>query len=115
MIDSSEVTAPYQVVAARNLGLFLVLVLIPAAPPLRAQSDQGYVGAKVCGKCHATILRAWTDTPHSRTMQQATIQNVKGNFALGRVVLRGSTYLLQCRDNSYYITESDGQTLGTPC
>lgn len=40
-------------------------------------------------------------------MQRATKESVKGEFAQGKVVLRGTTYLLQIRDNQYYITEPD--------
>ena len=40
-------------------------------------------------------------------MQPATPQSVKGDFAQGKVVLHGATYLLKYRDNNYYITESD--------
>lgn len=102
-------TALSQAVVVRNLRLFflLLLFLIPGAALMRAQSERRYVGAKPCGKCHAGIQREWAETLHSKTMQPATIQSVKANFALGKVVLRGSTYLLQHRGESYYITESD--------
>ncbi len=40
-------------------------------------------------------------------LQPATDQSVKGNFAAAKVVLRGSTYLLQHRAGRYYIAESD--------
>jgi len=40
-------------------------------------------------------------------MQPATERSVEGDFELGKVVLRGSTYLLQHHDGNYFITESD--------
>ncbi len=41
-------------------------------------------------------------------MQPATEESVKGDFAQrGKVVLRGTTYVLQYRDHRYYIAESD--------
>lgn len=40
-------------------------------------------------------------------MQRATRENVKGDFAQRNAVLRGTTYLLQVRENQFYITEPD--------
>jgi predicted CXXCH cytochrome family protein len=40
-------------------------------------------------------------------MQQARKESVKGEFAQGKVVLRGTTYLFEIRNNQYYITEPD--------
>jgi predicted CXXCH cytochrome family protein len=88
----------------RGLGLLLVLTVVP---PLHGQSDGDYVGAKACAKCHAGIHQEWEESRHSRMMQPATSQSVKGDFAQGKVVLKGATYLLQFRDNTYYITEPD--------
>ena len=82
------------------------LVLLAVALPLHGQSDQGYVGAEACAKCHAAIHHEWAESRHSKMMQPATKQSVKGDFAQGKVVLRGSTYLLQQRNGKYYITES---------
>jgi tetratricopeptide (TPR) repeat protein len=107
VIDSAAVTALSRVIFVRNLALLLLPLSIAGAPLLGAQPDEGYVGAKACGRCHDGIQREWTETLHSKTMQPATIHNVKGDFAVGKVVLRGSTYLLLRRDNSYYIAESD--------
>lgn len=38
-------------------------------------------------------------------MEPATRERVKGDFAQGKAVLRGTTYLLQVRENQFYITE----------
>lgn len=107
MIDSAAVTALTRVIVVRNLALLFLPLSLLGAPPLGAQSDEGYVGAKACGKCHEGIQHEWTETLHSKTMQPATIHSVKGDFAVGKVVLRGSSYLLLRRDNTYYIVESD--------
>jgi tetratricopeptide (TPR) repeat protein len=40
-------------------------------------------------------------------MQRATKESVKGDFAQGKIELRGRTYLLQIRENQFYITETD--------
>ena len=81
--------------------------LIAAALPAASQSKQDYVGAQACAKCHASISRQWAASSHSRIFQHATAQNVEGNFALGKVVLRGAHYVLARRNGNYYITESD--------
>jgi len=93
-----------QTFLVRSLG---ILFLLTAAPPLHGQSDQGYVGAAACSNCHASVHREWAGSLHAKMMQPATNQSVKGDFAQGKVVLHGSPYLLQYRDNDYYITESD--------
>jgi tetratricopeptide (TPR) repeat protein len=87
----------------RSVG---TLLLLTVALPLQGQSDKGYVGADACAKCHADINHKWTESLHNKIMQPATERTVEGDFALGKVVLRGSTYLLQHRDGKYFITES---------
>jgi len=88
---------------ARSVGTILLLI---AALPLQGQSDKGYVGADACAKCHADIHRRWTESLHNKIMQPATERTVEGDFALGKVVLRGSTYLLRRSNGNYFITES---------
>ncbi|MHB8501717.1 MAG: tetratricopeptide repeat protein [Candidatus Acidiferrales bacterium] len=88
----------------RGLGLLFMLTVVL---PLRGQSEQGYAGAEACAKCHAGTSHEWSGSLHSKMMQPATNQSVKGDFAQGKVLLRGATYLLQYRDNHYYITEPD--------
>lgn len=88
----------------RGLGLLFVLSV---ALPLQGQSEGDYTGAKACAKCHASIHHEWEESRHSRMIQPATNQSVIGDFEQGKVVLRGATYLLQFRDNHYYITEPD--------
>jgi predicted CXXCH cytochrome family protein len=73
---------------------------------MQAQSSQGNVGADACAKCHAGVNHEWAESLHGKIMQPATERSVEGDFAQGKVVLRGSTYLLERRNGSYYITES---------
>jgi predicted CXXCH cytochrome family protein len=88
---------------ARSVG---TLLLLTVALPLQGQSDKGYVGADACAACHANINHKWAESLHNKIMQPATERTVEGNFALGKVVLRGSTFLLQHHDGNYFITES---------
>ncbi|MGB9467140.1 MAG: multiheme c-type cytochrome, partial [Candidatus Acidiferrum sp.] len=87
----------------RSLG---VLFLLAVVLPLEGQSEQGYVGAAACAKCHAEIHHEWTESRHNKMMQPATEHSVKGDFAQAKVVLRGSTYVLRHGQGNYYITES---------
>ena len=82
------------------------LLLLAAALPLGGQSDPSYVGAAACAKCHASVNQQWSESRHSKMLQRATSKSVIGDFARGKVVLRGSTYVLQRRNGNYYITES---------
>jgi hypothetical protein len=74
---------------------FGVLLLLSAALPLHGQSERRYVGAEACANCHTDITHKWAQSFHSKMMQPATPQSVKGDFAQGEVMLRGSTYLLE--------------------
>lgn len=89
---------------ARSLGFVFVLM---AALRLQGQSNPGYAGAEACAECHATVTRVWAESHHSRTMQPATIQSVKGDFAQRYLLLHGSAFTLQRRENRFYITESE--------
>lgn len=88
---------------ASLLGFTFLLVY---ALPLQGQ-DSGYVGAAACAKCHAEISRHWERSLHGQMMRPATRSSVEGDFAQGRIVLRGSTYLLEQQSGNYFITESD--------
>ncbi len=88
-----------------SLGLLLTLA---ALQPVWGQSKEGYAGAEACAKCHAGIYHEWQQSSHSKMMQPATEESVKGDFAQrGKVVLRGTMYVLQYRDHRYYIAEPD--------
>ena len=94
--------------AVWDLGSPLVLLLLLGmAPSLRGQSDKSYVGANQCATCHRGIHGEWAESRHSKMMQPATNQSVKGDFAQGKLAWHGASYLLQYRDSNYYITESD--------
>jgi tetratricopeptide (TPR) repeat protein len=72
-----------------------------------AQTNSGYAGAQACAKCHASAQSDWAASRHNRMMQAAAPAGVKGDFTQATVVLRGSTFLLEHRENDYFITESD--------
>jgi len=88
------------------MGCLGTLLLFGVAPPLRAQSDTGYVGSEACAKCHASVNQEWAGSRHSKMVQPATSKAVIGDFGRGKLVLRGQIYLLQVRNGRYYITES---------
>lgn len=71
-----------------------------------ANPQKQYVGAKVCADCHQTAYRQWSESWHGKIVQDATAASVEGNFALGKVVLRGSTFVLQRSGGHIYLTES---------
>ena len=74
-----------------------------AAAPLAAAT---YVGASACAKCHLSEYRNWSGSRHSKMVQPATPASVQGDFARGKVELRGSPYSFREKDGAYYITES---------
>jgi predicted CXXCH cytochrome family protein len=83
-----------------------VIIFFGAIPSYGADTVGKYVGAAACVKCHANTHRLWTQSRHSKMVQPASAEGVKGDFARGRVVLRGKAFLLQERNGGYYITES---------
>ncbi len=98
-----QMTGLGQSCAVGTVGLLLLLAL---APPVDGQSNQGYVGAKACAACHESANIQWSESWHGKMLQRATARSVEGNFAAGKIVLGGSTFLLQRRDGHYYLTES---------
>jgi tetratricopeptide (TPR) repeat protein len=87
-------------------GILAALLLLAVALPAKAQSEKTYVGARACVACHQSAYRQWSDSWHGKVLQPATARTIEGNFAPGKVTLRGSTFLLAHRDGRYYITES---------
>jgi predicted CXXCH cytochrome family protein len=82
---------------------------VPPSQPQAAASPAGertFVGAKVCASCHTTVHDTWRSGRHSKMLQPATPQSVKGNFS-GTLSLRGKRYRLRAADGSYFVTESD--------
>ena len=70
------------------------ILLAAAAAPLLAATAPTYVGAAACAKCHAEAQHTWAASRHSKMLQPATAQSVKGDFSRGQVELRGATYRL---------------------
>jgi len=96
-------------VSGQSLGVrsLRILLFLVAALPVQGQSNRSYVGAQACVKCHAGVQHQWAESLHHKILQPATEQSVRGDFALGKISLHDSTYLLQHRNGNYYITESD--------
>jgi len=82
------------------------VLLLAAANSAQAADATGYAGAAVCAKCHAQAYHVWSQSHHSKMVQPATPQAVQGDFARGRIVLRGLPYLLRQSGGAFYITES---------
>ncbi len=78
--------------------------ILLAVIPMHAAGT--YVGAAACAKCHEGAHKTWSQSRHSKMLQPATAQGVKGDFARGRVVLRGKSYTLLQRAGAYYIRET---------
>jgi hypothetical protein len=74
----------------------------PAEPPASS-----FVGAARCASCHANMFAKWKDGRHSRMVQPASTDSVKGDFGRGRVTLRGRRYHLRVDQAGFYVRESD--------
>jgi predicted CXXCH cytochrome family protein len=82
------------------------LVWLAATGSAFAAGSPTYVGAAACAKCHADVERRWSQSRHSKMVQQATSASVKGDFTRGQITLRGGNYRLREKDGVYYIAES---------
>src|ERR1700693_2867009 len=82
------------------------LIVLAAGIVAPASAAPSYVGAVACAKCHAEVYRKWSESRHSKMVQPATPQGVKGDFGQSQVLLRGSDYGLRERSGVYYIRES---------
>jgi predicted CXXCH cytochrome family protein len=78
---------------------------LPAPAPALG-TERTFIGAKVCASCHAAVHDTWQSGRHSKMLQPATAQSVKGRFS-GVISLRGKRYRLRTAEGGYYITESD--------
>lgn len=76
------------------------------APPQRVQHPD-FVGAAVCGQCHATELKAWTGSHHQLAMLEATEQSVLGDFSGVNLVHHGIESTFFKRDGKFFV-RTDG-------
>jgi tetratricopeptide (TPR) repeat protein len=74
-----------------------------AAPPQAAD----YVGSAACATCHQQQATSWQQSQHARAMQQATAENVLGDFNAARHVRDGVTSTFFRRDGRF-IARTDG-------
>lgn len=63
MSSAHGMARPLFVAPCLVLGLALVALVTPGSPAHGEAAD--YVGAKVCGTCHAGIYEAWRQTAHA--------------------------------------------------
>lgn len=70
------------------------------------RASPGYVGAAACQKCHLKEYQVWSGSRHSKMVQPATTQAVRGDFDRGAVTLRAQAFRVRQRGGEFYITES---------
>src|ERR1035438_7854452 len=104
-ILGSANASPNGFVMPRAGYTLLLLTVLGCALHADAQEPAPtYVGETVCAKCHDTSV--WAQSRHSKMVQPATEQGVRGDFARARVLLRGKPYLLEHRGTEYFINET---------
>jgi tetratricopeptide (TPR) repeat protein len=57
----------------------LLLISLLSSNPVAAE-EAGYLGAKVCGECHAKEFDLWRNSFHDRAMKEPTAETVLGDF-----------------------------------
>ncbi len=78
-----------------------------AQPPLSLSGPQGvFAGSETCTSCHEKAHAKWDQSRHSKMVQPATLESVKGDFSRGTVRLQDGDYELRVKDGKFFITES---------
>ncbi len=77
----------------------------PASIPLNEQPAM-MVGNAECVVCHEAAHESWTASRHSKMVQPASPQGVRGDFSAGSLRLRGQPYRVRRTGSNYFITES---------
>lgn len=101
------------------IACMLIAAAMPSFPgsPARAVSardgaaewaSRQFVGDQACAQCHADIHRRSAASIHNKILRPATPLTVEGDFTRQTTLqLAGSSFSLQRRGATYFITESD--------
>lgn len=71
-----------------------------------SEQDSVMVGEQACKKCHSDIHQTWDASRHSKMVQPATPQSVKGDFRAGNIRLDGDGYRVRFAKGKFFIRES---------
>ncbi len=74
-------------------------------PPLSEQPVV-MVGNEVCRSCHESAHAVWSSSRHSKMVQPAVPDAVRGDFEAGAVTLRNQEYRFRRQGSRFFITES---------
>ena len=77
--------------------------LVAAAPPVRGDESNGYVGADACRSCHDDAYVRWSSSHHAQSMRLPTPSSVLGNFDDARFVENGVETRFFKRGSGYYV------------
>jgi tetratricopeptide (TPR) repeat protein len=113
------INAAFRVIANTTPVTAIALaVLVAQMTPVLAQNSSAgrapqriqhpdFVGAQVCGQCHAAELKAWTGSHHQRSMLEATAESMLGDFADARFERGGVEVRFFKRDGRFFV-RADG-------
>ena len=82
------------------------LLMLMLGTTLQVEASKTVVGQAVCQKCHVDTHAKWSSSRHSKMVQPATTESVKGDFNQSRITLRGDVYGLRAGGGKFYITEA---------
>ncbi|HKJ32335.1 MAG TPA: tetratricopeptide repeat protein [Balneolales bacterium] len=73
------------------------------AKPYKMVSNQAFVGAKTCKKCHAEAYKKWKESDHYHAMAVADSKNVRGDFNNTTFRHNGTTYRFFKKNGSFMV------------
>lgn len=75
----------------------------PADDSVSAVSNQQFVGAQTCAKCHAAEYDAWKSSHHAKAMEVASASSVLGNFDNATFTYGNVTSTFFVRDGKHWV------------
>ncbi len=101
----SFVNKPNFKLILRFLSLWLVCLLICSTSNVLAQAE--FIGSKVCASCHQEQFQQWQNSHHDLAMQEATPENVLGNFDNQTFTYFDVTTTFFKKDQKYFVKTDD--------
>src|SRR5881409_4262349 len=93
----------------------MLQILLLYAPPLlllwslsAKAAEPSYLGSQACGQCHTGQHRQWSQSLHSRMIQQAKPEVILGDFVKNNTLEHhGWNFRMTMKDGGYWIDETD--------
>ncbi len=87
------------------INSILFFLLVCTSPALSAPDE--YLGSGTCQQCHAKEYREWKQSHHQHAMQEASLENILGDFSQSQRVIAGKAIKFHVNQGTYAISIDD--------